>query len=231
MEKCWISKRGSRKSVVLNVVAGVICAGMAVAALIVFLWFVKEYALPIPTYLGFFFGICFGFELIIRGARSLSLLILFVISIACLAGVDSLSPFLLCCPYGYGLGFTSLLFILCGIIEPVEATREYELSDQGITIQYLGKYRRFYPWERIRNICVCTLFRKSDLEPGTLAIWCTAGKLRFEPPKGNANRTAWNQEEYLSIHFCTVLTMDYSPERVEEFQKYSQREIPDYREL
>lgn len=231
MEKCWISERERKKNLIGDGVSALLSAGMITASLIG-LWLMNtEVGLPpIVVYPCFFFGICLGFEVIIRGARSITLLLLWIISIANIAGADFLSPILICGPIGLVFGF-GLLFFVLAIIGPIEQTREYELSDQGITVQYLGKYRRFYPWDSIRNICVCTLFRKSDLELGKLAIWCTAGKIRFEPPKGNANRTAWNQQEYILMHFRTVLTMTYTPERLEEFRKNSRREIPDYRNL
>ncbi len=231
MEKCWPIKRERVTTLVVGCILVPLCAGIAVMSLIVFLWFIDDCALsPVPAYISYALGLCFGVAIFIGFRESIGIIVLSVISFVWIDGVYGQYPSLVCEVFGFGFSFM-LYFAILGIIEPIEKTREYKLCDQGITIQYLGKYRRFYPWESIRNICVCTLFRNSDLQPGKLAIWCTAGKLRFEPPKGNANRTAWNSDDYIARHLRSILTMDYSPERLEEFEKYSKREIPDYREL
>lgn len=125
---------------------------------------------------------------------------------------------------------TGLLCIFYAVTYFLFSSREYALSEQGITIRYAGRRSVFYSWSCIRLICVCTVNRSSVIEgKGERVIWCTAGKIRKAPPDPVSRR--WNTEEYLYLHYRSILTMEYSPERLEEFRKYSGREIPDYRDI
>lgn len=232
MEKCWHSKRRRVKLLVERGIDGMLCIGVIVLFFIAFAWLNGAYAQnpnPIITLICLGLGICFGFAIFIGWRISIGIIVLSIIAFVWIDRVYAQYPSIVYACYGFGFGFGLFILIFHGIIGPVEATREYELSDQGITIQYLGRYRRFYSWSSIRKICVCTLFRTSDRLPGELVIWCTTGKIRKEPPRGN--RTSWNTQEYILMHFRSVLTMTYTPERLEEFKKYSKREIPDYRDL
>lgn len=231
MEKCWNLKRRRVELLVWCGFEVPLSVGVITLSIFVLAWMKGEYALnPILAYAFFAVGIGISVEIIIGGSISIGMIVLSLISIAALAG--AFSQYAMVIVYaclGLGFGFVLFTLILHGIIGPVELTREYELSDQGITIQYLGRFRRLYSWDSIRKICICTVFRTSDRLPGTLVIWCTLGKIHKEPPKGN--RISWNQPEYTLMHFRSVLLVEYSPERLEEFQKYSKREIPDYRDL
>lgn len=229
MEKCWPIKRERVTTIVTGCFLAPLCAGIAVLSLICFLWFIKECALnPIPAYICYALGLCFGVAIFIGFQESIGIIALSVIAFVWIDGVYGQYPSFVCEVSGCEFSFM-LLFMILGIIDPIVKTREYELSNQGITIRYLGKYKRTYSWDCIRRICICTVFRSSDRLPGKLVIWCTAGKVRKEPPKGN--RISWNQGEYILMHFRSILLVEYSPERLEEFKKYSKQEISDYRDL
>lgn len=122
---------------------------------------------------------------------------------------------------GLGLG---LLIGLFGIVNDLVLTREYAIDTQGITLRYGGRKRVFYPWSRVRQICICVI------HPGKLesvrdeVIWCSLGKRRKLPP-------GWRNWEYEAFHFPRVLTVEYTPERLEAFRRCSGREIPDYRNV
>ncbi len=232
MEKCWHLKSQRKKILAWRVIGGLLGAGILMLSLMAFALVNGVYTQhpnPAIAFACFGLGVCFGFAFLIGWKESLGIITLSTIVFVWIdrAYAQYLSYVYAFLGSGFGLGL--FILILCGIIGPVEGTREYELSEQGITIQYLEKYKRFYSWDSIRQICICRVFRTNDAIPGELVIWCTAGKIRKEPPKGN--RISWNREEYILTHFRSVLLMEYSPERLEEFKRYSKREIPDYRDL
>ena len=120
---------------------------------------------------------------------------------------------------GLGLG---LLIGLFGIVSDLALTREYAIDPEGITLRYAGRKRVFHPWSQVSQICVCVV------HPGKLesvrdeVIWCSLGKRRRLPP-------GWRNWEYEVFHFPRVLTVEFTPERLEAFRLCSGREIPDYR--
>lgn len=120
---------------------------------------------------------------------------------------------------GLALG---LMFGLFGIASDLLVTREYAIDTNGITLRYAGRKRVFHPWSQISQICVCVM------HPGKLdsvrdeVIWCNLGEPRKLPPR-------WKNWEYEVFHFRRVLTVEFTPERLEAFQACSGREIPDYR--
>lgn len=118
-----------------------------------------------------------------------------------------------------GLG---LMIGLFGIVNDLVLTREYAIDPNGITLRYAGRKRVFHPWSQVSQICVCVI------HPGKLecvrdeVIWCNLGKARRLPPR----RKNW---EYEVFHFRSVLTVEFTPERLEAFRLCSGRDIPDYR--
>ena len=119
-----------------------------------------------------------------------------------------------------------LLMLLFGILFDLYMSREYALSEAGITIRYARRKTVFFPWSRISRICICVIHRGKIEGVEDEVIWCTVGEIKKGPP--NMARR-WNEAEYGFLHFHRVLTMEYTPERLTDFRKYANREIPDYR--
>lgn len=120
------------------------------------------------------------------------------------------------------LGWAIFLY---GIFFNLYMSREYALSEDGITIRYAKRKSVFYPWADVGQICVCTIHQGKIESIKDDVIWCTVGKIKKEPPN---LPHIWNVAETGMIHFRDVLTMEYTPERLADFQKYSNRDIPDY---
>ena len=121
-----------------------------------------------------------------------------------------------------------LLILLYGILFDLFMSREYELSENGIYIRYAKMKTVFFPWTCISQICICVIHQGKVEGVKDDVIWCTVGKIKKGPP--NMARR-WNEAEYGFIHFHSVLTMEYTPERLADFKKYSNRDIPDYRDV
>lgn len=124
--------------------------------------------------------------------------------------------------------FLGIFFMLYGILYDLYMSREYELSENGITIRYAKRKTVFFPWKCISQICICRIHQGKVESVRDDVIWCTVGKIK-KGPSNMARR--WNEAEYGFIHFHSVLTMEYTPERLADFKKYSNRDIPDYRDV
>lgn len=126
------------------------------------------------------------------------------------------------------LFFSGLLFIVYGILYDLYMSREYALSENGITIRYGKRKIVHFPWKYISQICICVIHQGKIEGVKDDVIWCTVGTIKKGPP--NMARR-WNEAEYGFIHFHSVLTMEYTPERLANFKRYSNRDIPDYRDV
>lgn len=124
--------------------------------------------------------------------------------------------------------FLGLFFILYGTLYDLYVSREYALSENGITIRYAKRKIVYFPWKCISQICICVIHKGKIEGVKDDVIWCTVGKIKKGPP--NMARR-WNEAEYGFIHFHSVLTIEYTPERLAEFKKYSNQDIPDYRDV
>lgn len=113
-----------------------------------------------------------------------------------------------------------------GIFRFLILNRGYELNGQGISIQYTKRKKAFYSWDEITQVCICEIHRSANGATSDVVIWCTAGTIINGPPDP-ARR--WNSSEYELSHFRSVLTMEYSPDRLVEFKKFVRGNISDYR--
>ena len=121
-----------------------------------------------------------------------------------------------------------LAFTTWGILYDMFMSREFYINEQGITIRYWFGKTHFYPWENISQICLCVIHQGKVESVKDEVIWCTAGPIRKGPP--NMARR-WNEAEYGFLHFRSVLTFEFTQERLSTFEKYSNQDIPDYRKV
>lgn len=120
------------------------------------------------------------------------------------------------------------LILFYGFLLELQFSREYEICEQGILIRYITGRTRVYPWASINQICLCTIHVSGTGATWDEVIWCTAGKIKKGPPHPSRR---WNDTEYGLRYFSSVLTMEYSPERLAEFEKYAPCHIEDYRSM
>lgn len=123
---------------------------------------------------------------------------------------------------------SGILLLFYGLTLDLHISREYEITEQGILIRYWKRHTRFYPWDRIEQVCLCSIHRGGNGVTWDEVIWCTAGKIKKGPPHPSRR---WNWTEYELRYFSSVLTMEYSPERLAEFEKYAPCHIEDYRSM
>lgn len=119
-----------------------------------------------------------------------------------------------------------VIVLLYGVLFDVYFTREYKLTKQGIQIRYAKRITKLYLWENISQICICSIHRSANGATWDEVIWCTVGNIKNGPPHPSRN---WNSMEYSLVHFKSVLTMEFSPERFDEFKMFYIDEIVDYR--
>ena len=112
-----------------------------------------------------------------------------------------------------------VLIGLYGILSDLIATREYAIDARGITLRYWKRKTVFYPWSSVSQICV--LAYQAGSARGDV-IRCIIGK----PPK-DSRKILRSPSPF--FRFRSVLTMEYTPERLEAFRLCSGRNIPDYR--
>lgn len=155
-------------------------------------------------------GICFG---------------LFLMAVALILWDDTDREMMALCGLSFFLGVLSVVYYPCF---DILFFREYSLSDEGITIQYAGRKQVLQPWNKVSQICRCEIHRASNGGIWDDVIWVTFGHIKNGPPD---DKRRWNNPEYGLLHFRSVLTLEYTPERFAEFQRYAPCEILDYRSV
>ena len=156
---------------------------------------------------------------------------LMIILLYCLGWVAFLVPedeplagrCILLCLCHSAAAFITLLMLL-----QVVDLRSYVINECGITIGYgFGKkIKRFYPWNAVTSICLCSLQLGTPPSSYKNVIWCTFGEKFHDPRK---LKTSWSFGRVLDTHFRQILTIEYTPERLEGFRLFYDKEIPDYR--
>ena len=128
-----------------------------------------------------------------------------------------------CLLMSHGLALIMLL-LTCGLVMEMCS---YSINEYGITTAYgYGKLKKkFHSWDEVTSICLCS--RQMGTSPSSYknVIWCTFGDKYQDPRKLETLRDF----ERATVHFSQVLTIEYTPERLEGFRLCSHREIPDYR--
>ena len=160
-------------------------------------------------------------------ARPLQVALVIILTLLCISvgiGIFLNSPE----DWGAALfvGLIGVAYFMVGVISASYLFATYTLDSDGITVWYFNRFRLFYPWNSITQICLCTINKHRHEYAQVDVIWCTIGEIRGGPPK-MARR--WNESEYRCIRSRSVVTIEYTPERLAEFKQYVDRYIPDYR--
>lgn len=103
--------------------------------------------------------------------------------------------------------------------------RKYDVNEKGIVIQYANRYTDFLSWERVQLACVGITHRSGTGATQDKVIWCTTNKTKCLPPTESRRHTSW---EYDFFHYNSVITIEFTEERYNEFTCYYQQDIPDY---
>ena len=105
--------------------------------------------------------------------------------------------------------------------------RSYAIDENGIIIGYgYGKLKKeFHSWDEITSICVCSYQMGTTSISCRDVIWCTFGD-KYHDPRKLGSPWAFSKA---TIHYRQILTIQYTPERLEGFRLFYDKEIPDYR--
>lgn len=106
--------------------------------------------------------------------------------------------------------------------------REYDVSEYGITIRYFGRKEVLHRWDKVTQICRCIIHRSGTGATQDDVIWITFGQIKNGPPH---EKYRWRTISYGLRHFRTVLTLEYTPERLNEIKNYTTLDISDYRHI
>ena len=123
--------------------------------------------------------------------------------------------------------------ILVGVFMGVECllqyrllNRKYMVDTSGLYVQHTASKKQFYSWDRISQVCLCNIHRGTVDEIKDSVIWCTVGSIRWGPPDA---KRRWNNPHYGIRYFHSVVTIEFSEERLLEFERFYSRNIADYR--
>ena len=129
-------------------------------------------------------------------------------------------------PYG-------LLMISVGVFAIIEVllqyrllNRKYKVDSTGLYIQHSRNNQQFYPWKHIYQVCLCNIHQGSHERVYDTVIWCVVGAIKEGPPD---IKQRWKSPHYGIWHFHSVITIEYSAERLSEFNRFYRRSIADYR--
>lgn len=127
---------------------------------------------------------------------------------------------------GLGVLLFSLAFAIYEILYIVWLGSEYELCEFGIQMHYTRRMTRLIPWDSVSQIYVCEAHRGADKRDHV--IWCTVGNTKYTQPN-----MPWYSDsfEFEFMHCRSVITVEFSEERLKAFKQYFKKDIPDYRRV
>lgn len=138
---------------------------------------------------------------------------------------------------GYYIIFTPFfLFVYClmfyFVFMFVIDQREYSVSSYGLTISYLGIIRHHYEWEEFSEIAICKLrYSKKFRWMHLVGIRFVVGPEINGPQYAKQADEPWSTDTYEFRHWRTIITIEFSEERLEELRQICPKEIADYRHL
>ena len=126
------------------------------------------------------------------------------------------------------LTFSLVLFLILSysLVFEFYFTREYELTPEGICVRYANHFVKLYPWAAITQMCICSIHQAPRRNASTDVIWCTVGTINNGPPTPNC---FWRSEFYGFFHLNSVIQIEYSDNRLNQFRRLTHQNIQDYR--
>lgn len=108
--------------------------------------------------------------------------------------------------------------------------RKYMVDASGLYVQHTISKSQYYPWEQISQVCLCDIHKGSNEGANEqikdTVIWCTVGAIKGGPPDVKCR---WNNSHYGIRYFYSVITIEFSEERLSEFERFYGGFIEDYR--
>ncbi len=109
--------------------------------------------------------------------------------------------------------------------------RKYRVTERGISVQYPFGVHMEYVWSDFRDITLCKV-RYAPKDRGySVAIRCATETEYPGPRSAFLANEKWTTEFYDTMHWRTLVTIEYTPERYEEFATVCPQTIHDYRHL
>jgi hypothetical protein len=111
----------------------------------------------------------------------------------------------------------------------LEICRRYSVTESGLVLEYPFRYTVIHPWETLSEIGICNVHytARGPVEHLT-AIRCVVGEEKKGPRHGY---DCWAESWYSALHFRKVITILFTEERLEEFEKVCPVKIQDYRNV
>lgn len=139
------------------------------------------------------------------------------------------------------IGFFFLVMIgmivcaYCVIIYVID-TRTFSLGPEGITIQYADVYAKQYKWSEVSSIVICDVYhstRSAEIYEHVIRIAIGEepnGPTSTKKQWALSGHEKWSTYEYALAHFLTVISISFTPDRLEQVQAFSGRDILDLTE-
>lgn len=122
--------------------------------------------------------------------------------------------------------------IYCVVVYTID-TRAFRLGADGITVQYAGSYTKQHGWNEISNIVICDVYHSTrSTEIYERVIRFAIGEEPNGPLSKNKQWTLsghekWSTYEYGLAHFQTVISISFTPDRLEQVKEFSCMDILD----
>lgn len=128
-----------------------------------------------------------------------------------------------------GIAVLSSSLILLGLAVAIYGTTylvwtmgEWEPNAQGLLVRCTQKKTVFFPWNTIKQLCICPVYSGAPESKQEKLIWCTIDGEENAPPAAPWYR---NRKLYAFFHKRTVMTMAYTPEHLEAVKRYYEKKI------
>lgn len=130
------------------------------------------------------------------------------------------------------LGFFMSLY---GMVMYVINTRTFSLGEDGITIHYADFYEKQFKWSQISSIVICDVYHSPKVSDRYVhAIRFAIGKETDGPFNTDPNKKwslsgheKWSTYEYSLAHLHTVITLTFTPDRLEQIRLLSGVDVVD----
>lgn len=109
--------------------------------------------------------------------------------------------------------------------------RKYRVTERGIWVQYPFGIRMVYVWSDFRDITLCKVRYVPKYRSYSVAIRCATETEYPGPRSAFLANESWTTDFYDTMHWRSLVTIEYTPERYEEFAALCPQTIHDYRHL
>lgn len=108
-------------------------------------------------------------------------------------------------------------------------SRKYMLTDEGIVLQYFGKYQKLYSWDSVREVGICKV---NYTTVGPEEYLTVLRVVTIDEKKGPQHGYGfWANGLYSQYHWRSIITISYNEYRHQAFLSLCPEKVVDYRHI